>query len=561
MRFLIAIGLFVVALILAVVGFAQRTIWAPPAQYSMTIQSTSSAPYLVVPSSVIDLHPGNPTVIAKSGGPVFVASGRESDIAAFVDQSSVAKVSGDLKSGLSVSTRTGALAPADPNGSDLWRAQVKSVSNAALAIDVEQGGAALVASTGLTAAPANIQLVWKGLFDPTISNILLWLAAILMLVASILTFIEYRQMRINRGPRRRTPKAPRPPRYRYRSILGKPVRGRRAARFTALVSGGLILALVTGCAPSKPSSEVSASPTASTQVQPVSLLPAQTTRILDDVAGVATDADTSLNKDALAERFAGPALQVRLTNYQLRKLNSRIAAVQSVVSHPLQFSLPAATSVWPRTFMAVTDEKGDSNLPQMLVLQQDSPRTNYKLWFAVRLMPGAKIPAMPPTDIGAIMVDPASLFLKVAPNKLPAVFGDVLNSGQSSVSAPLFNLDNQFYKQVSGSQQSQILQLKKANIQFGHTLGDANVISLATSNGGALVAVYQTDVATIKPTKAGSAVSVGAEEKLLLGSNGSTRGVRSIYGDMLLFYVPAIDDQNQITLIGATQGLISVSSL
>lgn len=561
MRFVVALGILVVAIASTLTGVAQRTILAPPDFYTTTIQSTANAPYLVIPAAVIASHPGNPTITASAGGAVFIASGREADINAFVGDSNSATVTGDLKAGFAVTNKPGSLAPVDPSGSDLWRAEAKTTLKGSLAIDAEQSGAALIASNGSSAAPAQIKIVWAGLFDPTISNILIWTGLALMAVAAFLIILVYRQMRINRGPRRRTPKAPRPPRYRYRSIFGKPVRGRRAARFTAIVSTGLTLTLLTACAPSKPVTASSAHPSSTAQVQPVTLLDSQVKRILGEVAGVATDADTSLNKDALTERFAGAALQVRLTNYQLRKLNSRIAGMPKIVASPIQFSIPAAAQVWPRTWMAVTDEKGDTNLPQMLVLQQDTPRSNYKVWFTIRLMPGAKIPATPPSDKGAIMVDPASLFLKVSPNKLPAIFGEVLNLGQSSVKAPLFDLNNQFYAQVSGAQQAQIVQLKKANIKFSHTLGDPNVISLATSDGGALVAVYQSDIDTIKPTKAGSAVKVGAEEKLLLGSNGSSLGVKSVYGDMLLFYVPAVDDAGQITLIGATQGLISVSTL
>ena len=136
-----------------------------------------------------------------------------------------------------------------------------------------------------------------------------------------------------------------------------------------------------------------------------------------------------------------------------------------------------------------------------------------------------------------------------------------MNQGQASLSAQLFDLNNEFFKQVSQAQKDQATTLNNANITFAHLLGDPNVISLATSNGGAIVSVYQLDRYTIKPKKANSAVSVGAQEKLLLGATGSTRGVRSVYGDMLLFYVPPIAESGKIVLLGATQGLISVASL
>jgi hypothetical protein len=212
--------------------------------------------------------------------------------------------------------------------------------------------------------------------------------------------------------------------------------------------------------------------------------------------------------------------------------------------------------------MVVTDEPGDAALPQMLVLQQETPRSKYMLWYNIRLMPGAEIPEVPASDVGAIPVETTSLFLKLAPTDIASGYGDVINKGAASLSFGLFDTENdEFYKQVSESQKSQVANLTTGKITFSHALGNENVISLATSTAGALVAVYMTDTYKIKPKKRGSAVAVSGQEKVMLGADGSTRGVKSIYGDMLLFYVPALSDSDRIRLLGVSQGLISVRSL
>jgi len=120
---------------------------------------------------------------------------------------------------------------------------------------------------------------------------------------------------------------------------------------------------------------------------------------------------------------------------------------------------------------------------------------------------------------------------------------------------------DEFYKQVSSSQVAQVKNLENGKIAFTHKLGDANVISLSTSQAGALVAVYMTDTYLIRPTKVGTAVGVSGQEALILGANGSTKGVRSIYGNMMLFFVPALSETAKIRLIGVTQGLVSVRGL
>jgi hypothetical protein len=198
----------------------------------------------------------------------------------------------------------------------------------------------------------------------------------------------------------------------------------------------------------------------------------------------------------------------------------------------------------------------------MLVMQQQTPRSQYLLWYNIRLMPGAKIPEVPAAETGAIPVEDDSLFLKLAPKDIVSGYGDLLNNGAASLSSGLFDIQkDEFYKQVSESQKSQVANLTTGRITFSHSLGEKNVISLATSTAGALVAIYMTDTYKIKPKKRGSAVAVSGQEKIMLGADGSTRGVKSIYGDMLLFYVPALSDTERIRLLGVSQGLISVRSL
>ena len=78
----------------------------------------------------------------------------------------------------------------------------------------------------------------------------------------------------------------------------------------------------------------------------------------------------------------------------------------------------------------------------MLVLQQANPRSQYLLWYNIRLMQGAKIPSVPVEELGAIPVDPAAKFVKVAPNELPKVYGKIIDDGVGSASGALFNVEN-----------------------------------------------------------------------------------------------------------------------
>jgi len=568
MRLLIAAAVFVVSITLAGLGLAQRTLWAPPPSVSMSTEFDHLSPFAVIPNSTLALHPGKPTInVTGSTSGVFISSGREADIQAFIGESSKTELAlSKDETKIEPQQELGTARGFSPVGSDLWRDSVVGEQSAKITISTRDQAAVLIASNGLKAAPGKIQIVWPIYFDLTMSNSFLIAGLALFVAAAVLVFWHLSERRRTRGPRRRLPKAPSGPKYKERrKVRFAPAKGRRAARRNAMIipAGLATIAMLSGCSVGQ--SQMTPSPTPSAtvaEVPPPVVTEGQLKRILEDVATAATNADASNDKKLLTPRFAGPALNLRTVHYYLRSKDSKIAKLPTIVATPLSFSLPAASNTWPRNIMAVTDEPGDAALPQMIVLQQKSPRENYQVWYTVRLMPGAKIPAVPSAETGAIPVDGKSLFLKVPPISIPAAYGDVINKGASSLSAQLFDISkDEFYKQVSSSQVAQVQNLDNGKIAFTHKLGDANVISLSTSQAGALVAVYMTDTYLIRPTQVGTAVGVSGQEALILGANGSTRGVRSIYGNMMLFFVPALSETSRIRLIGVTQGLVSVKGL
>ena len=566
MRFLIAAALFVVSVFALLFGVAERTIWAPPANYSETLEISTPKSLAIIPAKTLAKHPGNPIIELAGAKATFLATGREKDIVAWIGTSaheSVVFAKGGKE--LEVAPTEGYENLDSPIGSDLWRSQEVGKTFTQIQVERAEEGAALVASDGIRPLPKTLKIIWPIAHDLTRSNILLIAGIALLVAALIMNYIAYRHMRKSRGPRRRTPTAPKPPQYKVkRNKANAPVRGRRAAgrAFIAIPLAITILTTSSGCA-SLEKPEASPSPSVSAiDVPPVALNEAQVNKILVDLEKIAKDADLVSDKKVLVSRFAGPALEQRTANYVLRTRSASVAPMPKIVSKPITFSLPAATDAWPRTLMVVTDETGDDALPQMLVLQQETPRSNYMLWYNIRLMPGAKIPEVPAADVGAIPVEVDSLFLKLAPKDIATGYGDILDKGAASLSYGLFDTaKDEFYKQVSESQKTQVQNLTTGKITFKHSLGNKNVMSLATSTAGALVAIYVKDTYVIRPKTRGSAVAVSGQEKVLLGADGSTRGITSVYGDMMLFYVPALSDAAGIRLLGVSQGLISVRSL
>lgn len=567
MRFLIAAVLYLVALVMIVVGVAERTIWAPAPSAEYAVVLDSKTPYTLINHATLTKLPGEPTIRIQGGVPTNVlVTARESDIVGWLGDSAQTRVVFDeTGEKLTYTNQNGPTAAVDVTKSDMWRSVETNDLAVQQRVDIKDEAALLIASDGTQASPNAISLVWAVKYDLTPSNVLIIAGLIILFAGVLLNLIAYYIMRKKRGPRRRTPRAPQGPRYRPRRKDKNKVvntRGRRSARkLNAVIGTSLAIASLAGCAGVNPNATPTPTETSLNQIDPAVLDSAQVAKIIADVVTVAAKGDAEKNADFLLTRFEGPALVARTAHYKLQSKDRNIAALPAISDKVVSFVLPSATRTWPRTAMVVTNSDAKDQLPQVLVLQQDTPRDDYKVWYDITVLPGAKFPSVPATEVGSIPVSPDSLFLKVQPTALPMTYGNLIDQGDKSVYSLDFDLAaDVFYQQVSKSQADTIAKLTKATVTVTHELGDPNVISLGTIESGALVAVYVNDVYKIKPQKK-SAVTVEGNEKLLFGATGSAKGIITTYGDLLLFYVPGASSKDKIQTLGATQFLLSVKGM
>jgi hypothetical protein len=570
MRFLLAALLFILAISLLLLGLAQRTIWATPDSFSVNLSISGQYPYAVIPADELALMPGDPIVSASGDEDVFLAVGHENDISAWIGLASHSRsVTSDDGVAIGVREVVGTSDFANPVGSDLWVSETIGEGFAETQVPSGSKLAVLVASDGFEAAPSRVRISWPIANSTVISDIFIAVGFGFLLTAIVLNLLALRKMLINRGPRRKLPKAPQGPKYRPKKApLNIPKRGRRSARAKiALIPLGLALTFSLSACAATPVPTATPTPSESESQSAVDAIPpvvnkTQVRKILRELQQVVSEADQSGDSDLLRARVVGPALLFREVHYELMSKSPEILPLPPISGSAISITLPAATNAWPRSFMIVTEGDGAGELPQMLVLQQQSPREQYKLWYNIPLLPGSEIPAVSAAEIGAIPVERDSLFLRLSPIQLPNAFGDVIDKGEASEFYNLFNLEgDEYYEQISTNQKEQRERLRRAEITFTHELGDENVISLSTSDSGALVAVLMTDNYLIKPTRDNAAVTVSGDELLLLGVEGSAEGVRTQYGGMLLFYVPASTNEGKITLLGATSSLLSIRAL
>ncbi|MEO0313260.1 MAG: hypothetical protein RL140_490 [Actinomycetota bacterium] len=565
MRIFISIALYILAVGLGLLGVAERTIWAPDVEKKLSITIDESQPLVVIPNSILKLNPGKPVVNVTGHDEVFIATGRESDVKAWVGASSSDTVTLDKKSKkLLAVEQVSTVASANPAGSDLWRTERSAVKHAAAKVDTSHEGALLIASDGISSAPNQISITWTRDVDLTWSNTLIISSIALLFITLIYNIIVYRNIRNSRRPRRRLPRAPQGPRLRRRRRESSlPKRGRRVAgrEFAVIPATILTFAMLTGCATG---SAPTPTPTASTgldTLKPASLQLGQIRRIVTQVAAVAKKADEANNATGLLSRFVGPALEIRQSAYSLIKKSKKAPALETISASPLTLSLPEATDTWPRTLMVVTGVQKDK-LPILMVLEQSEPRRQYMVTHVSTLISGVKLPEVPAVKDGGIAVKPDSAYLQLQPLLLSTTYGNIIDAGSASPDYGKFALSGDtFYKQISQIEKDQVATLTKATLTYQHLAGDAAPISLATADGGALVAVYMKDLTTIKPKKRNSGITVNELEQVALGAKGSLKGVVSTYGDMLMFYVPPVGSEEKIRLLGWQSYLLKVKSL
>jgi hypothetical protein len=174
MRFLLAALLFILAISLLLLGLAQRTIWAPPDNFSVNLSVSGNEPYLVIPAEELALMPGDPVVGGIGEGEVLVAFGREADVLAWVGQSLHSEaVTSDDGTAIGVRDVAGTTELASPSGSDLWINQSLGEGFAELAIQAGGNNAVIVASDGFEPAPTRVRVAWPIENSTVVSDVFL----------------------------------------------------------------------------------------------------------------------------------------------------------------------------------------------------------------------------------------------------------------------------------------------------------------------------------------------------------------------------------------------------
>ena len=584
MRFVLAIISFVLAAVMISAGIAQRTIFALPDQAMLSTSVSTPAAVTVIDGTALNAYQGNQSLTISGTDKVIAAYGRTTDVIAWVGDTTHNEIGLDAET-LQLTqklVRGAASEVPNPIGSDLWLNHYERDGELALRVSIPSNFSFVVVSDGVKPAPGTVSVAWPLDNTTPFSGPLIVGGAVALLLGLAFLLWALTHLRRMRGPRRKQlkmPKVPRKPRYKSpRKSIDKPVGGRRSLgrgmiAVPLVLAGTLVLSGCTsgflstdgaGSTPTPSASSTSAAADAAV-ADPPAVTVSQAERIIAEVAKVAADADAAKDATMLASRFAGAAFELRTANYKIVAADPTLAPLSAIPAGPVKLTLPQRTATWPRTFFAVIQNDTDKTIPSTaMFLEQTDARAPYKVMYAVTLEPSQKIPDVAQADVGADRLLPDNPVLRLTPTEIALAYADILDKDVDSDAYLDFEAAGDTLRAAVGPAYKASVRAAlptTASVSFASKIGDAEAITLATNDAGALVAVNLNETTTVAPIEEGAAVNPSGQVKALSGLAVSSKGVVATYGDQLLFYVPPIGSGGKIVLLGYTQGLVKAKEI
>ncbi|MFC5790148.1 hypothetical protein EDM22_13640 [Agromyces tardus] len=615
MRFVFAIVAFAAAAVMIGFGIAQRTVFLEPDRVVLGTVVEDQADYVVLQPDALAAHEGKQTITVSGSDVVFIAYGRSSDVEAWVGDAPYVSVGYDAEaedftsevvvaepvddsatqgdSGAGKAADVEAAPAASPAGSDLWLDEFTGERTVTTTIDVPEGISVIIASDGTEPAPGRIAVAWP------LDNSTPWAGpfiaggALVFLVGIGLVISGFLHHRRSRGPRRNLPKGPRgkllrAPKPTRTQVTGGGRRSIGRAHRIAIVPALLVPALALSACSSDywPSidqlqapattapatseatdaADAGAGDPAEPTVQPAVTVP-QMERIMRRIAVFTQEADAARDSKGIADRFTGPALEARRANYTIRGTLPDQPLPAAIPASPLTLTLPQQVTGWPRTVLTIAKNNDDDTVaPTALVMQQNSPRENYKIVYAMALVPDADVPEVAPASIGAPPINPEFKGLLLPTGQVATAYADVLLKGDASEYAPLFDPEGDVIRTQLGVEGQKTIAddlPDTADIAFSNKVGDSPTVALATIDSGALVTVSIEQTEKVTPNDGGTiGFEEGAPGAALSGfTEKSAKGVQRVIGIQLLFYVPAVGSEDQIRLLGWSESLVGASEV
>ncbi|WP_193096568.1 hypothetical protein [Brevibacterium sp. FME17] len=536
MRYTLAVILMVVGVVVGGLGILQKTLWAPDDQITATTEIDADTPAVVVDPGMLNLYETPATLEAKGSGDLTIAQAPIENVDAWTGNSPVAHVTGLAPDGgLTVKPENGDAKMPSPAGADLWTAEVTGADSVKLdwTDDANRTGF-LIAGSGEPGDVKTVTISWPNHAETPWAIPLMIIGGALFVGGIVVLFFNRKSAKKEKN--RRT---------------ARQERRRKLAEYGTAFAIVPVLAL-SACGPEElPKPEPSEAPsTAAAGVNDD-----QAKRILDSVADDIKAADKKTDSAKLKKRATGPALQQREDAYKVQEKVEKQKLPPAVAKEKVVVNYTAATDSWPRMTSLITSAGNDT---QLLVLTQEDPRSDYKLWSQTQLVPGTKLPDIPDSRQGSALLDPKTKDFVTTPEKAVSDYAKALGSGKDSKEAKKFETDD-FSKSIWKNQAAQKKSAEdgKAEVDYKYTSGK-EIVAQGTAGDAAVVTGVVEAESTISPESVDGrtgTLTLSTPQKELTGSDSTQKPVTTKTTQVLTFLVPK---DGKVRLIGGLETLSGV---
>ena len=287
----------------------------------------------------------------------------------------------------------------------------------------------------------------------------------------------------------------------------------------------------------------------------------QEQRIRSGILDVIDAANEAKSVDGLAARLTGPQLEVRTSEITIAQATGQLDAKAAIPRDMTQTVIPVDDG-WPRTAYTITTTTEDQQSKRLLVMTQDSARSNYKLWGVARLFQGAELPKFEVPRLGTNMGYDKDEQLVATPAEAVEHYVDLLNNGDASQYKDQFADDyfrSDLAQLVATVQQG--MEANNGTQQQIFTLPDNAIKIMRSTDGGDLVVARIDSEWTRQAGEGRESLPASDAEKALFGDGTATSTMKVTYVNVIAMYVPPADSGQQITAVGAERQPVKVEAL
>lgn len=272
------------------------------------------------------------------------------------------------------------------------------------------------------------------------------------------------------------------------------------------------------------------------------LLESQLQGIIEDIAETTAAADAEFDAELLSPRVSGNAAQVRELTYRNHEIDEDVTP--DAIGTEILSAAVTSDSEFPRQAVVITQDT-DAEIPQVLVIEQESPRENYELTQAVLMVPGTEFPAIAAEDGGVGPVDPDNEDARFAANHAMERVAVFLNNREYYFGMNVE--DNAYIEDLQAYQEELSESAQDLSISYTRPIIGEGSTAMRLPDGS-VIAVGSFDSTTQLRPEDGASINLSGVSAELAGTESTTEDVDIVNRESMILHIPAEDDEKVVVL-------------